>query len=53
MDIVIDHLCLDEPACMTSLTKKVLQSDHTNIKIEELAPRKFDEKYRVLMSNTD
>ena len=52
-DVAIDHNCQDETYCMQTLSKKIHQGDHTNLKIEELTHRKFDEKYKILMNSID
>lgn len=52
-DVAIEHNCTDEVKCMGYLTKKIQNGDHTNLKMNELINKKFDDKYRILMSSID
>ena len=51
-DIAIEHFCSDETKCMHSLSKKILAGDHSHLSVSEIAQKKFEEKYSILMSSS-
>ena len=47
---VIEHNCSDEPKCVGFFANKVLAGDLMSLKKTKLTPKKFDEKYSILVN---
>ena len=50
---VIEHNCSDEPKCVGFFAIKVLAGDFMSLKKTELTPKKFDEKYSILVNSDE